>query len=208
MVLFKNDIAVSTAAKTNAGQKRKSSPTRSPPTQSDKVQRITGKMSDEDKSDEAPAYFKKFLNVFHEVKDEVSGIKTSVEEARAEARADAQRNREDNAKNSTEINLLKQHARLKDKCEILIIGIPIHVSLTDEVVLNKLAETLKISSFSVNGVDFRPWSNKPTAQTAYTRSLVAELGSPNVRDKFVIASALLKNLKASDVFGVGGNNSI
>ena len=222
--------AISTTAKTEASltasdtsSKRKHSHiSSSPPQQVSKLARVIENHSSSNTSSqtipimtqpaEPPPYWTELVN-------EVRALRTAnenntatlgnIHQAIVESNLQRQREREEDRQ---DIEALKAHAALSDRCEVVIFGLPVNSSLTYPQAAQKLITSLSLP-ISVQELTFREWSvpirNHPSIPSnslqAPYKAFVIRFPNPYARDRLLESSLKLRSLKAGDIFGEGGN---
>ena len=142
-----------------------------------------------------------------EFRTEVAGIRQVVEETRDECRNEVQQTKAQTQQNTRDISGLREHARLKDKCEVLVLGLPVEWEGTYGEAAEKLVTALELLSSILHGAYYREWdpkSRQNRRRAATTKAFVIEFDTPKNRDKFIEASPKLKYKSGRTVFGVGG----
>ena len=94
-------------------------------------------------------------------------------------------------KNAHDIDGFREHARLTDKCEVLVLGLPLDWEAYFEEATTKLVTTLDLRSSILRDANHRVWDQR-TNQTwigkaAETKGFVIEFDTAKHRDKFVAA---------------------
>ena len=133
----------------------------------------------------------------------------NIHQAIVESNLQSQRDREEDRQ---DINALKAHAALSDRCEVVIFGLPVNSSLTYPQAAQKLITSLSLPT-PVHELTFREWSvpirNHPSVSTnslpAPYKAFVIRFPNPYARDRLLECSLQLRSLKAGDIFGEGGN---
>ena len=204
--------AASVASLSNARTvKRKPSPSRSPSSQAIKLPCTAVTPAplamEGDDGEEAPAYFKKFVTEF---RSEVADIKRVAEETRDECRNELQQTKAQTQKNARDISGLKEHARLRDKCEVSVLGLPSEWSSSYAEAAAKLAAALDLHPSILDKAYYRAWEprNQDRSGSSPTKGFVIEFDTPKNRDKFVSVSPKLKYLSARHVFGLGSFGTV
>ena len=162
-----------------------------------------------DDDQEAPAYFKRFVTEF---RTEVADIKRVAEETRDECRNEVQQTKAQAQKNARDIGGLREHARLRDKCEVLVLGLPLEWESSHEDAAAKLVTALDLRSSILRDADYRVWDPRSNpnrnGKATGTKAFVIEFDTAKHRDKFVAASSKLSYMTARHVFGVGPFSAI
>ena len=155
-----------------------------------------------DDGQEAPAYFKSFVSEF---RTQVAEIKRVAEETRNECRNKVQQTKPQAQKNARDIGGFREHVRLKDKCEMLVLGLPLDWKASFEDVDTKLVTALDLRSSILCDADYRIWDPRTnqtrSGKAAETKGFVIEFDTAEHRDMFVAASPKLKYMTALHVFG-------
>ena len=120
-----------------------------------------------------------------------------------------QRDREEDRQ---DIDALKTHAALSDRCEVVIFGLPVKTSLTYSQAAQKLITSLSLPP-TVQELTFREWSvpirTHPSIPSnslpAPYIAFIISFPNPYARDRLLESSPKLRSLTAGDVFGENGN---